>query len=226
MTVRMLSADVSCIAWSRRAAGRRDGTRRSSSRRCGAKKLAHRFRIGVVEVVAFPIRKRAVGEVVIAYAAGNCRRGEVIVAKSSRTPSPRRLAPRSRSGGSRRGDRRAGRGKEIHAVVPPPEAAGEVRHRHHLDCRDPDRAERGELGDRPSQSPWARGADVQLVDHLAADPGPAPLPVGQRNRRGRRPRRPCGPSGWNRTRDQGRRRCRRAGNDSGCRADRFDAAAK
>ncbi len=72
------------------------------------------------------------------------------------------------------------RGREqVDAVVAPAEAAGKVGHRHHLEDRD---AQRGQLGQLPlgrRPGPFRRErADVHLVDHLAVAGHAAPGRVG------------------------------------------------
>ena len=86
---------------------------------------------------------------------------------------------------------------QVDAVVAPAEAAGEFRERHELDQRDAEVAQiRQPLRRRRVGPGLGEGADVQLVDHLAARAAAAPLAVapGERARIDhlRRPVRPLG----------------------------------
>ncbi len=69
-------------------------------------------------------------------------------------------------------------GEEIHAVVAPPERAGELGDGHYLEQRDPHLGEGRELArGRPPRSVRREGADVHLVRHLSLETHARPLVV-------------------------------------------------
>src|SRR5260370_1047063 len=76
-----------------------------------------------------------------------------------------------------RGAVQPGRGEQVHAVVAPAEAAGEVGDGHDLEDGDAEVGEvgQGALGGRPGAL-RREGADVQLVEDLVPPPAPPPAP--------------------------------------------------
>src|SRR4051812_17960605 len=74
---------------------------------------------------------------------------------------------------------------QVHAVVSPPEPAGKVADRHHLDHRDSQVGKRLDLvGGRGPRALTRKGADVHLVEHLISRRNTGPLVIRPLERRG------------------------------------------
>ena len=70
------------------------------------------------------------------------------------------------------------RGKRVDAVVAPITRAGKLRHRHQLDCGDPNVGKPVQMGNDSFECSFGRErANMQLVDEVLFDRQPEPMVV-------------------------------------------------